>query len=261
MLGAFALLIISTLPCVGQDDDAISDIRARLIRDALDERGFVARVNQYMTPNLDGSMVYLETIRTDGSWSDVDYQDTDNEWDPLKALDRTLVMAYAYSKEGNSFYKSETMLEAIENALSYWYQVNPVCKNWYKNDLAKQMYLGVIALLVQDEISPKIVHKMIEDQTDKPRMTGSNRTLFATSVFYRGVLEGIRFGFQQECKGYWIKLGSMKRKAFSRTSAFTNTAPTSTTEATAIIFFGRRSGWRRWYREPLMPLRRKSLRF
>ncbi|WP_158859037.1 polysaccharide lyase 8 family protein [Lunatibacter salilacus] len=188
-LGTFLVFSFSIFPSIAQQEDAISLIRERLIKDALEERGFVDRVKQYMMPDLDAAGSYQQEIMPDGSWSDVDYLDTDNEWDPLKALNRTLVMAYAYAELENSFYKNEKMLESIENALSYWYQVNPVCKNWYKNDLAKQMYLGVIALLLQDDISPFILKRMIEDQTEEPRMTGSNRTLFATSVFYRGVLE------------------------------------------------------------------------
>jgi len=189
MLGAFALHFIATLPCIAQEDDAISIIRDRLIKDALEERGFVARINQYMNTDLDAAGEFQETLGVDGSWSDVDYQDTDNEWDPLKALNRTLVMSYAYSKPGDALFQDEETLMAIEKALTYWYKVNPVCKNWYKNDLAKQMYLGVIALLLQDDISPSLLQRMVEDQTEAPRMTGSNRTLFATSVFYRGVLE------------------------------------------------------------------------
>jgi chondroitin AC lyase len=188
-LATFLVFSFSIFPSFAQQDDAISLIRQRLIKDALEEQGFVDRVKQYITPELEAAGFYQESLLADGSWSDVDYLDTDNEWDPLKALNRTLVMAYAFSKPGDAIFQNRETLKAIEKSLTYWYQANPVCKNWYKNDLAKQMYLGVIALLLQDDISPSILQRMIEDQTEEPRMTGSNRTLFATSVFYRGVLE------------------------------------------------------------------------
>ena len=51
------------------------------------------------------------------------------------------------------------------------------------------MYFGVIALLLQDHIDQELLELMIEDLTEAPRMTGSNRTLLSVSVFYRGVLE------------------------------------------------------------------------
>nr|MBI1230262.1 hypothetical protein [Cytophagales bacterium] len=192
-LKSFCLTFGVLFSCVslgmGQGQDAISIIRTRLVEDALVANGFVDRIKQYMIPDLSAAAAYYSSQQPDGSWSDVDYLDTDNEWDPLKALDRTLVMAYAYSHPKDTYFKKRALLAAIEKSLRYWYDVNPVCKNWYKNDLAKQMYLGVIALLVEEEISPDLMRRLIEDQTDEPRMTGSNRTLFATSVFYRGVLE------------------------------------------------------------------------
>ena len=225
ILGIFALLFITIFPSIAQQGDAISVIRERLIKDALEDRGFLSRVNQYMTPDLDAAGVYQETLRADGSWFDIDYQDTDNEWDPLKALNRTLVMAYAFSKPGDAFFQKSETLKAIEKSLTYWYQVNPVCKNWYKNDLAKQMYLGVIALLLQDDISPSILQRMIEDQTEEPRMTGSNRTLFATSVFYRGVLERDPLRISAGVQGVLDQIGINQKEGVQQDYSFHQHGP------------------------------------
>lgn len=225
LLGALALFFTSIFSCIAQEQEAISIIRDRLIKDALEGEGFVDRVKQYMTPDLEAAGAYQESLLADGSWSDVDYLDTDNEWDPLIALNRTLVMAYAYSKQGNSFYKKEEMLDAIEKALGYWYEVNPVCRNWYKNDLAKQMYLGVIALLLQDDISPSLFQLMVEDQTDKPRMTGSNRTLFATSVFYRGVLERDTQRISAGVQGVLDQIGINQKEGIQQDFSFHQHGP------------------------------------
>lgn len=169
--------------------EEIDILRQRVISDVLNEQGFVSRVSRYIVPDFSKAAAYLGEMETDGNWKSVDYQDTDNDWAPLQALNKILVMTHTYSHSGYELYKDRKLLKGIVTALNYWYQVNPNCVNWYKNDIAKQMYLGVIAVLLQDHIDDKLIQKMIEDQTSEPRMTGSNRTLLSISVFYRGILE------------------------------------------------------------------------
>lgn len=184
-LFVFPILVVSQT--VNQNE--IETLRQRIINDALTEKGFLPRVSRYIVPEFDKTAEYLNELNSNGSWASVDYQDTDNNWDPLKALNKILVMAHAYSHPDNPLNRNKKLQNGIESALNYWYEVNPSCVNWYKNEIAKQMYFGVIAILLQDHIDDTLIQKMIKDQTPKPRMTGSNKTLVSTSVFYRGVLE------------------------------------------------------------------------
>lgn len=191
-------------PIIGLADNSagseIEVLRQRLIEDALEQRGFTVSTQQYIISDFGNGGRYLETLSSDGSWPDVDYTDTDNEWNPLRALDRILVMTYTYHKKGSLLFQDADLLEGIKKALTYWYTVNPRCKNWYKNEIAKQFYFNVIALLLQDDISEDLLSKMVHDLTEAPRMTGSNKTLLSISVFYRGVIEKneerIRLGVQ-----------------------------------------------------------------
>lgn len=191
-------------PIIGLADNSagseIEVLRQRLIEDALEQRGFTVSTQQYIISDFGNGGRYLETLSSDGSWPDVDYTDTDNEWNPLRALDRILVMTYTYHKKGSLLFQDADLLEGIKKALTYWYTVNPRCKNWYKNEIAKQFYFNVIALLLQDDISEDLLSKMVYDLTEAPRMTGSNKTLLSISVFYRGVIEKnedrIRLGVQ-----------------------------------------------------------------
>lgn len=171
------------------DATEIENLRKRVINDVLFEKGFLPRVSRYINPNFDKAEEYLIQINPNGSWESVDYLDTDNDWAPLQALDKILILTYVYSHPDNHLYRNKKLLAGITRALDYWYQVSPRCVNWYKNEIAKQMYLGVIAILLQDHIENNLLQKMIEDQTKAPRMTGSNRTLLSISVFYRGLLE------------------------------------------------------------------------
>ncbi|MDP4679983.1 MAG: polysaccharide lyase beta-sandwich domain-containing protein [Cyclobacteriaceae bacterium] len=188
----FILLLITLatdITTIHAEAIAIEKLRERVIKDALYEKGFLPRVSRYIVPDFDKASDYLAEMNADGSWENVDYQDKDNNWAPLKALDKILVMTHAYSHPDNPHYSDKKLLDGITRALGYWYQIKPTCVNWYKNEIAKQMYLGVIALLLQNEIEDDLLQNMIKDQTDEPRMTGSNKTLLSISVFYRGLLE------------------------------------------------------------------------
>ncbi len=188
-ISATVLWYFITINIAFSQQDEIELLKSRLIEDALVNKGFVPRVGHYITPDFEAAAQYLAAQNFDGSWTSVDYLDTDNSWDPLSALNKILVMSVAYNQSSDPLYQNEKLLSGIERALTYWYQVDPTCVNWYKNDIAKQMYLGPIAILLKGQIRDDLLYQMIEDQTPAPRMTGSNRTLVSTSVFYRGVLE------------------------------------------------------------------------
>ena len=182
------LIILVTLPFFSQKDD-IQILRDNLIKDAVQNRGFSPRTGRYIKSDFGMAGQYLGAMKPDGSWTDVDYLDRDNNWSPLVHLDKMLVMTINYASPASDLYQDKALLQGLERSLKYWYDVNPVCDNWYKNRIAKQFYFNVIALLLQGEISESLHSKMVMDLTEKPSMTGSNRTLVAISTFYRGVIE------------------------------------------------------------------------
>jgi chondroitin AC lyase len=187
-LYGFLLALLFPLTAFAFNDE-IEILRQRLVEDALVEKGFLDRTQRYHDSDFDQTAAYLENLGADGSWADVDYQDRDNSWDPLRALNRILIMSYAYRNPESSLHQDPSLLTGINQALDYWYTVKPECKNWYKNRIAKQFYFNVIALLMQGHAQKDLVNNMISDLTAAPAMTGSNRTLLAISVLYRGVLE------------------------------------------------------------------------
>ena len=60
---------------------------------------------------------YEDTMDSTGSWSDVDYLDTDNKWDPLRALDRILVMTFAYRDPTDKLHLKGALLESIKKSI------------------------------------------------------------------------------------------------------------------------------------------------
>ena len=184
------LCLFSTLGFSQKSD--IEILRKNLLNDALINRGFQPRIERYITPDYGKAAEYLTNMTSEGSWSDVNYTDRDNNWAPLLHLTRIIVMTVNFSKENSGLHQNSDLLKGIEKTINYWYTVNPECDNWYKNRIAKQFYFNVIALLLEGKIDESLLSKMVNDLTEIPTMTGSNRTLVATSTFYRGVLENNR---------------------------------------------------------------------
>lgn len=182
------LLLFITFSCYAQKSE-IEKLRENLTYDALINQGYKPRIERYIISDYSKTKTYLKQQNKAGGWSDINYADRDNDWHPLHHLDRVFVMTYNFSKKSSEWYKNPKLLKGITNALEYWYTVNPECNNWYKNKIAKQFYLNVIALLLEEKIDKSLFKKMVNDLTKNPTMTGSNRTLLATSTFYRGILE------------------------------------------------------------------------
>nr|WKN38904.1 polysaccharide lyase family 8 super-sandwich domain-containing protein [Tunicatimonas sp. TK19036] len=172
----------------GQEND-IQIIKSRLIDDAVNQLGFTSRTERYHISDFSKAEEYLRQMKPNGSWADVNYQDKDNDWSPLTHLDRLVVMAINYVKDTSALYQDGTLLEGLERGLTYWYQINPICDNWYKNVIGKQFYFNILGLLLQDKIDNILHTKIVNDLTEAPSMTGSNRTLVAISTLFRGVLE------------------------------------------------------------------------
>lgn len=190
-LDQYVLIVFSFLLIRCQsnyDENNIQLLKSRLIDDVLN-LGFRPRTDRYIISDFTKAGEYLESMGTEGNWHDVDYKDQDNSWDPLKHLDRVIVMTVNYADESSSLYQNPELLLGIKKSLTYWYAVKPTCENWYKNDIAKQFYFNVIGLLLEDTIDPALHKEIVNDLTDSPSMTGSNRTLVAISTIYRGVLE------------------------------------------------------------------------
>ncbi len=188
MLVSTIIIFLVSITLFSQNND-IQILRNNLINDALQNQGFSPRTGRYIESDFSKAEEYLSSMEPDGSWSDVDYMDRDNNWSPLVHLDKMLVMTINYTKSTSALYQDKALLQGLERSLNYWYKINPVCDNWYKNRIAKQFYFNVIGLLLQGKIDDSLHSKMVNDLTENPTMTGSNRTLVAISTFYRGVLE------------------------------------------------------------------------
>jgi chondroitin AC lyase len=128
-----------------------ADPNATRMRSSLDELESVAR--QITGP---------DWLRSDGSWMDVDYNDTpDGYWSPWEHSRRLIVMAKAYRTPGQGLYRNETLRQQIEAALVYtktFYGVtNLPTGNWWFWTIGIPIDLGPTLVLMQGDVDQKIV--------------------------------------------------------------------------------------------------------
>ena len=147
---------------------------------------------------------YMNTMRSDGSFPDLDYVTVhEGAYFPsgthLKRLD---AMAIAYRKPESRYYASGKLLNKIIAGIDYWYEVRPVSKNWWFNDIgAPQNYMVPLLLLKGKVSDKKLMHysSYLRDQTGNKAHKGKNRTWVSNITIHKGCIENnielVRTGF------------------------------------------------------------------
>lgn len=139
---------------------------------------------------------YLEMIKEDGSFEDVNYKATNNAangaaWSPYLALDRLQAIAIAYHKEENSLYKQQEVIKKLENALQYWKEQDPRSTNWWENQVGVQLRFSRIALFLEDIVDDDIEKIMLDKLLEKVPVkygTGQNNLWFDQNYVYYALL-------------------------------------------------------------------------
>ncbi|MCW3465839.1 polysaccharide lyase family 8 super-sandwich domain-containing protein [Chitinophaga nivalis] len=155
----------------------------------------------------------LNTIQTDGSWTDINYADrAQTNWTPVAHLDRLRSMALAYTRAGGYYYGNAQLQQRIAAGLAYWYSAHPTSTNWYMQQIASPQRVGVILILMRTGLLPlpdttvqQLLGRMATeggrpDQSGS-QGTGANKLDIATHWIYRGCLAGdaavLSFGVAQ----------------------------------------------------------------
>ena len=140
--------------------------------------------------NLDNIKKYMDSIREDGSWADINYNDTKRSgWDAKKHADRVLELAKLYHAEGPSCTWSPRFSTVIHQALDYWFRTKPVCKNWWYNEIGIPKTFGPAFLLLRTQMRPDELKEAVKVM-DNARfgMTGQNKVWLAGNVLMKGLL-------------------------------------------------------------------------
>lgn len=106
--------------------------------------------NEKLEKELKSVPDYVKSMRKDGSWSYLDYDNRyATNWEPLYHLVQLLRMAFAYSLPESDYYGNKTLYNAIIQGLRYWYQKKPTSKNWYANQISAPNYIVQILAVME----------------------------------------------------------------------------------------------------------------
>lgn len=131
----------------------------------------------------------------EGSWNDLDYVCFfRTNWEPVEHLKRLVIIATSHTDKRSAYYGNEVLYNAIKTALQYWVQKDPVCHNWWYNQISvPQTQASLLALMNagQQKLSPEIYEPIFDTmskRSDPRKWTGANKMDIAIHHLTRGCL-------------------------------------------------------------------------
>ncbi|MEO3848899.1 polysaccharide lyase family 8 super-sandwich domain-containing protein [Streptomyces sp. B8F3] len=138
------------------------------------------------------ALTYVESLRADGSWPNVDYADTTSSangrvWSPYHALYRMMAMAHAYRDPDAPGYGKPEVIEALNRALLYWDGVKPTSTNWWEVEIGKSMAMGRVSIFVGGELSAEAREVTYAHNTGRLDPVGANGSWRTENYLYEAV--------------------------------------------------------------------------
>lgn len=119
-------------------------------------------VNELMTGAVDDDEigVLTETLRADGTWPSINYENVSREGFEHRIHTANMVLlARAYKTKSSKYYKNKKVKQSIERALQNWVEHDYFCDNWWHNQIGTTNYLVTLMLLVGDQLDETLVTK------------------------------------------------------------------------------------------------------
>jgi chondroitin AC lyase len=102
----------------------------------------------------------VNSIRDDGTWPGINYEDVSNEgFEHRFHLGNMVDLALAYKSKSSKYHKNKNVKSAIEKALEHWVDNDYICQNWWHNQIGTPNNLVHLMLLVGDELPKDLVEK------------------------------------------------------------------------------------------------------
>ncbi len=151
------------------------------------------RLYNYYRETETSSTSYLSSMNSDGSWSDIEYDDTSSSFPQLAHITRLRYLSAAYNDSTSSYYHSDTLLISIEAGLNYWYTVDPESTSGWENEIGLQLELMPVLMLMYAYIDNDLLitgcDYLSSDGTYYNLTSGGENTVWVCSeIIHKGVL-------------------------------------------------------------------------
>ena len=168
--------------CSGQNEIAdLGVIKNRLYSEFVAGGVDVARVKGYVASQ-----------QADGSWADLNYADKARTgWQPTEHVMRIVEMALAYRRDDSPLHNDADLKAHIMSALDCWAAKDPICVNWWYNEIGVPMQMERALFLMEPDLSPERMaagYKVLERA--KIGMTGQNLVDVSQITIGRACLQG-----------------------------------------------------------------------
>lgn len=138
----------------------------------------------------------LRSMTAEGKWNDLDYACYfRTNWEPVEHLKRLVTIATSYTDKRSAYYGNKVLFDAINTALKYWIKQDPICHNWWYNQISvPQAQASLLALMAagQQKLAPEIyepIYKTMSERSDPRKWTGANKMDIAIHHLVRGCLQ------------------------------------------------------------------------
>jgi chondroitin AC lyase len=121
-------------------------------------------IAELMIPTVDEAhvKVLMATIRPDGTWPEINYQDVSNTgFQHSIHLDNLVEMSRAYKKKDSKLKGDPQIKKVIYSALDYWLANNFICENWWWNQIGTPNALVSMLLIMDTDLTRDQVSKTL----------------------------------------------------------------------------------------------------
>ncbi len=114
-------------------------------------------VAEILTGHVEDSLVsgLMLTLRQDGSWPGIDYQDlTNTGFQHIRHLRNMIWMSLAYNDTSSSYYHSRGIDSMLNRSLQFWVEHDFICENWWYNQIGTPQSLVTLLLAMDGHLDP-----------------------------------------------------------------------------------------------------------
>ncbi len=174
------LLIVSCLNPKVKYPDELKSLHKNIFNYLLNEQSNPQQVEKLLTD-----------LNTDGSWSDINYDDkVDGPWKTILHLKNLLDIAKSYQTRGNQLYHKKNVSSKIQLALNFWLENNFQSPySWWYNEIGTPELLAPIMILMENELSEKQIDLgVIILNRSEIKYSGQNKVWVSANVLFRSLL-------------------------------------------------------------------------
>lgn len=152
---------------------------------------------------------YIESIRSDGSWSDVDYANTrTGGWPALSHMGRVERMALAYADPNSSFFRNDAMKKATLSGLQHWIDKDYRNDNWWYARIGVPKSMLKTFVLLGDGLPDSMLQQAQDGILTRSNMgmTGQNKVWCAGIAFLKALLKEDAAGMKAASDEIWSEV-------------------------------------------------------